>query len=134
MTLKLRSRIRNAIKGYSKSARTLELLGCNAEQVQVHLESQFVDGMSWSNRQKWEIDHIVPFDIFDMDKPSHQKVACNWKNIQPLWEADNIAKGSKIVPTMITSRPLLVKMIKELCDEDEDFKNRLITKLEDIRI
>ena len=52
--------------------------------------------MSWENYGKWHIDHIIPCNIFDLTIPSQQEECFNWKNLQPLWAADNLRKGSKI--------------------------------------
>jgi hypothetical protein len=96
----LADRIREAVKNkYTKKAyKSMKLLGCTIENVRDHLESQFTDGMSWENygRGGWHIDHIIPCALFDLSKPSHQKVCFNYQNLQPLWESDNCSKGDKI--------------------------------------
>ena len=96
----LHSRIRNAVKFQrgKKAFATMELIGCTVEHLRDHLESQFTEGMTWDNmgRGGWQMDHIIPCNVFDLTKPSHQKVCFNWQNIQPLWERDNILKDDKI--------------------------------------
>lgn len=50
----IRRLIRDAIrnKGYTKkSNKTLDILGCCFHHFKQHIESQFVDGMSWENRK-----------------------------------------------------------------------------------
>ena len=91
----LRSRMRQVLKGKVKSARTLELLGCSAEEWVTYLENQFKDGMNWDNYGKWEIDHIVPCCSFDLSKKSQQKECFHYTNTQPLWKKDNASKGGR---------------------------------------
>ena len=79
----------------TKSAPTLELLGSSVPYVRKHLESQFVDGMSWDNHGKWHIDHIRPCASFDLTDPEQQKECFNYKNLQPLWAEDNLSKGDR---------------------------------------
>ncbi len=83
---RVRSRIAVALKrGYTKSSSTLELIGCSIEELKLHLESQFQDGMSWSNQNLWEIHHRIPLAYFDMNDPAEQKEAFSWRNQQPMW-------------------------------------------------
>ena len=53
------------------------LIGCSIEEFQKHIESQFVDGMTWENRNKvWHIDYIRKFGetkAEDMYKLIHYK-------------------------------------------------------------
>lgn len=81
----------------SKSAMTMELIGCSASELRAHLESNFTPGMSWDNYGKWHIDHIRPCASFDLTDPQQQKECFHWSNLQPLWAADNIRKSDKMV-------------------------------------
>ena len=96
----LRSRLHDALKCNSKSARTLELLGASIEHLIQHLESQFLPGMSWDNHGKgegkWQIDHIVPCASFDFTYAEQQQQCFHWTNLQPLWEKDNRDKSAKV--------------------------------------
>lgn len=95
----LRSRLRSAIKGQSgkKAYKSIKLLGCTIKNVKIHIEQQFVDGMSWDNYGLWEIDHIIPCASFDLTKPEEQKKCFNYTNLQPLWKIDNRTKSNKII-------------------------------------
>jgi len=85
---------------------TLDLLGCTGPEWRDHLESQWTEGMSWDNygsgKGKWQCDHIIPVSAFDQTDPDQQKECWNYANTQPLWAADNAAKGSKL-PTESTT-------------------------------
>lgn len=89
----LRCRLRSAVKGIVKSARTIELLGCTVDALMVHLEKQFKPEMSWGNYGKWEVDHIKPCAAFDMADHGQQRACFHWSNLQPLWKLDNILKS-----------------------------------------
>lgn len=52
--------------------------------------------MSWNNYGSWHIDHVQPLASFDLEDEDQRRIATNYANLQPLWAADNIAKGAKI--------------------------------------
>lgn len=95
LLLRLRTRLRRALKGTCKSARTLELLGCTVEELKGYLEKQFKRGMSWSNYGRWHVDHIRPCASFDLTDPEQQRVCFHYTNLQPLWAKENLRKGAK---------------------------------------
>ena len=92
----LRSRLRSALNGLSKSASTLTLLGCSIDQLWAHLESRFQPGMTRENHGDWHVDHIKPCSSFDLTDPAQQIACFHWSNLQPLWKLDNLRKGSKL--------------------------------------
>ncbi len=77
----------------------MNLIGCSLDQLKVHIEKQFEEGMSWDNYgfYGWHIDHIIPCVKFDLSKEEHQKECFNFKNLKPLWMKDNLAKGGKLL-------------------------------------
>lgn len=89
----IRVSIRN--NGYTKKSRTFEILGCTYKEFKLHLERQFTVGMSWDNRSNWHLDHVYPVslakDEADVIKLNH------YTNFQPLWAADNLLKGNKVI-------------------------------------
>lgn len=99
-------RVRNAVRarvyealhrGMTKSARTLDLLGCSIEQLWAHLESQFRAGMTRENYgQVWELDHVRPCASFDLSSPSQQRECFGWFNLQPLFKSENLAKSDSM--------------------------------------
>lgn len=93
----LRSRLKSFIKGKNKSTKSLELVGCSLEELKAHLESQFLEGMSWENYglHGWHIDHIRPCASFDLTDLTQQKLCFHFSNLQPLWAKDNLSKGGK---------------------------------------
>lgn len=97
----IRCRIRKVLKGKSKSAKTLKLLGCDFEFFKLHLESYFTEGMSWDNygkgEGKWCIDHIVPCNLYDLNITEHQENCFHFSNQQPLWWIENNEKGDRLL-------------------------------------
>ena len=91
-----RARIRKALKGVVKSKKTLDLLGCSAEEIWKHLESKFKPGMTKENYGEWHVDHIKPCASFDLTDPKQQAVCFHYTNLQPLWAVDNIKKSDKL--------------------------------------
>ncbi len=89
----LRCRIYLAVRGYNKSASTMELIGCSIQKLKQHLESKFTTGMSWDNYGKWHIDHIRPCCSFDLVSSEQQKECFHYTNLQPLWGRENLSKG-----------------------------------------
>ena len=99
MKMALHVRLYDAVKYQkgTKSAKTLELLGCTVEQLQTFLAAEFTEGMTWDNYGEWHIDHILPCASFNLEDPEEQKKCFHWTNLQPLWALDNIRKGAKII-------------------------------------
>lgn len=81
-------------KHYSKFK---EHVGCSYEQLVEHLESQFVEGMTWENYglRGWHIDHIKPVCSFDHTDTDEVRECWHYSNLQPLWAIDNWKKGGR---------------------------------------
>ena len=77
--------------------RSLEYLGCSIEEFKLHIESLWLEGMTWENHgvDGWHIDHKIPLDYFvkNSDDPWE---ANHYTNLQPLWAAANLSKGASI--------------------------------------
>ena len=80
-------------RGLGKTSRTHEYLGCTYGEFAIHIESLFKDGMNWTNRHLWQLDHIEPISRAvteeDVRRLSH------YTNLQPLWAEDNNRKSNK---------------------------------------
>lgn len=104
LAVRLRNRIRMAFHKAKNGARkhdcTIKLLGCSYDEFRKHIESKFTFGMSWQEvlEGKIHIDHIKPISSFDLTDPLQQKLAFSFQNCQPLWAAENLEKGCKIIP------------------------------------
>lgn len=102
---RLRCLVRNTIVAYGgrKSSMTDELVGCSVARFIKHMESQFTEGMTWKNIH---IDHRVPCSSFDLTDPEQQKICFNWRNCQPKFSRDNVAKSDKIEGELLRGRDL----------------------------
>ena len=92
-----RARLLKALKGFDKSAPTMELVGCTPDELRRHIESLFEPWMNWENQGLggWDIEHIKACSNFNMVNPEQQRACFNWRNLQPLEHIANIKKGAK---------------------------------------
>jgi hypothetical protein len=95
-------RIREMLGQTKNGNTTVSYCGCSLEKLRIHLETQWSDGMSWSNygvgsneHPAWHIDHRIPISSFDMGNPVHVLACFHYKNLQPLWWDENIRKSGK---------------------------------------
>lgn len=99
---KLHSNISRGINHHLKGAcikknkSWLKYVDFTLEQLKLHLESKFSDGMNWENYGKWHIDHIKPKSLFKINSPESIEFKKCWSldNLQPLWAIDNILKSN----------------------------------------
>ncbi len=99
---KLNHNVSSLMGHYVKGTRTTASEGkrhlpYTMEELRTHLEKQFLPGMSWDNRRKWHIDHIIPlanFKFTSVDDPDF-KAAWALTNLRPIWASKNMSKGKK---------------------------------------
>jgi hypothetical protein len=97
---KMRSRIGTFVKKQfctSKSKKTKEILGCDFMYFKQYFEDKFTEGMNWELFLKGQIhiDHIIPLATAKTEEDVYG--LCHYTNLQPLWAADNLKKGNKII-------------------------------------
>jgi hypothetical protein len=80
--------------GKEKEFSTVDMLGYSANDLKIHMEKQFKEGMTWNNHGEWEIDHIRPLTSFDTQTDACVVNALS--NLQPLWKEENIKKYNYI--------------------------------------
>ncbi len=85
----------------NKAGRHWEILvGYTLQELKVHLESLFTEGMTWELlfRGEIHIDHVFPLSrlIFDSAEDPTFKYAWSLGNLQPLWKRDNFRKGNQV--------------------------------------
>ena len=96
----IRSKDDETLEKWEHTRKTFDYYGCTSKELIEHIESQFVDGMTWENRgaKGWHLDHIRPLSSFDFtgdDMDEQLKAAWHYTNLQPLWWYDNLAKSDK---------------------------------------
>jgi len=96
---KLSVNIRNLVwisikkMGYSKEEETKKIIGCEFDEFKIHIESKFLEGMSWDNYGEWHLDHKIPISWAKNEEEVMR--LNNYINFQPLWAIDNMSKGNR---------------------------------------
>ncbi len=95
----MRNSLYRVLRGRSKSASTMKIIGCTVEELFKHFESCST-WEPWMTRENygrggWDVDHIIAIAKWDDNCPL-QFIAC-WdkSNLQPLEHMANIKKGAK---------------------------------------
>ena len=98
LTTRTRTAVYTCLKeaNVAKYQSTFKLLGYTIEELMIHLENKFINGMTWDNYGEWHVDHIVPMSSFDFESTECENFKKCWslENLQPLWAEDNLSKGS----------------------------------------
>jgi len=107
LTENMRSAMYNALKGRSKSAPTMKIIGCTSEELWEHLESCST-WEPWMIRENygvggWDVDHIIAISKWDYDCPLQFALCWDKSNLQPMEHIENIKKGAKTISEDITS-------------------------------
>jgi hypothetical protein len=90
----LRSRLYDHLSGRVKHKSTLELTGCNLEELKKHLESNFQPGMTWDNYGTyWSVDHNIP--LCTAKTPEDLERLSHFTNLQPLTIVENCSKAGR---------------------------------------
>jgi hypothetical protein len=110
LKVSIRCLIKKAIKrnGYTKLSSTNNILGCDYDTFKHHIESLFLDNMTWDNRDLWDIDHIVPVSY--ADNYDELILLNHYTNLRPLWKLDNQSKYNKLLSESI-NHPLYQHII-----------------------
>lgn len=89
---------RGLTNGSKAGRRTFDLLGYSPDELKMHLEAQFTDGMTWRNYGEWHVDHVMPLAAFNYETPDDFGFKMAWAltNLQPLWAKDNMSKGKRL--------------------------------------
>ncbi|MGG7534656.1 hypothetical protein [Rhizobium sp. 12,4] len=108
----IRGSLRRGLRGGKSGRRTFEVLGYTSEQLKLHLEKQFVPGMTWDNYgSAWHVDHIIPLAAFNYETVDDIDFGRAWalSNLQPLWATDNVSKGDKLEKPFQPSLSLAIR-------------------------
>ena len=107
-------RVRHAVamRGYRKNSATQAILGCTWGHFKKHIESLFEAGMSWDNRDKWQLDHHIP--VAAAQTVHWLEVFNHWTNWKPMWTKDNLSKN-KNLPLQVLVPKVLVSNETRMC-------------------
>lgn len=80
---------------FTKRSSLNNILGCSFEEFKLHIESKFTEGMSWSNRGEWHLDHIIPISWATTEEEIYK--LNHYSNFQPLWAQENLKKQNNYI-------------------------------------
>ena len=96
LSLFIRNSLQRILTDWNGGAKSGELCcGYTVTELKQRIESLWLDGMSWSNRSEWHIDHIKPISLFIKEGITDPAIINALSNLQPLWAKDNLSKGAK---------------------------------------
>ena len=99
MQRNMRSAMSAALSGEKKSQPTMDIIGCNVEELYQHFEScsSWEPWMTKENdgRNGWAVDHIIGISKWDSHCPLQFALCWDKSNLQPLDHIANIKKGNK---------------------------------------
>ena len=104
-TYKLIANFRTAIytvlkeNNMDKYGHYFDILKYSPEELVVHLENQFTEGMEWDNYGEWHVDHRLPITSFKFKEVGDNEFMRCWElnNLQPMWGDENISKSNKVL-------------------------------------
>lgn len=91
--------VRKMARGEKNGRKWQELVGWGFDEFRSHMESQFVDGMTWENYGYfWHIDHIIPISAFNIVGVDCIDFKRCWalSNLQPLRVTENLSKRDSL--------------------------------------
>ena len=99
VTFNFSRRMRKSLNGIKESKSWETLVNYSLDDLKLHLEKQFTNGMSWENYGEWHIDHILPISSFNIQDYNDEYFQKCWslENLQPMWAVENIKKSNKII-------------------------------------
>jgi hypothetical protein len=102
LTVKARAAVRSLVKrkGISSGGGSSRYLQFSRNELMLHLERQFVGGMSWDRFLAGEIhiDHITPVAAFDIKELGDSEFMACWSlaNLRPIWASENLMKSDSL--------------------------------------
>tara|TARA_B100001063_G_C16656266_1_gene498653 strand:- start:266 stop:832 length:567 start_codon:yes stop_codon:yes gene_type:complete len=111
---------------------TERLVGCTREEARNWIEAQFLPGMTWENYGAWQIDHMLPWEHFNLFESSEHPKVMHYTNIQPLWGPDNQVKNSKIIYDMQWRDTWYIHTGTEHVCRKEQVENKIQIKIKPI--
>jgi hypothetical protein len=93
---RLRYRLWEAVSNRPRVGGTLKLLGCDLSFFREYIETNFLPGMTWENRNLWDLDHVRPCAAFNLLNQEEQEACFHYTNIRPLWRKLNKKKAHSV--------------------------------------
>jgi len=89
--------MRYAIKEKKGGKHWEDLVGYTCEDLMLHLESLFEEGMTFENYGEWHIDHRTPISWFNYETAEDDDFKKCWAldNLKPMWAEENCRKSNR---------------------------------------
>lgn len=104
-----RSRIKIEInkKNLIKNSQTRIILGDDIPVIKKYIQSQFKDGMTWSNwnYETWHLDHII--SLSQAENSFQLQMLGHYKNLRPISAFQNLSKSDKFPQVDIVPEDLM---------------------------
>lgn len=102
-------------RGLSKTHPLLDIIDLSIKDLRKYLKSLFEPGMTWKNYGEWEIDHIIPMNLYDVEDINEQRKCEHHINLRPCWATTKIAKkhNSKSIGNSEKSDKLILSLLSE---------------------
>lgn len=82
----------------NKSNSSIEYLGCDIHFYEKWIEYTMETDMNWKNYGTiWNIDHVIPVNLFKLSDNEQAKKAFNWKNTCARYASENFSKKNSII-------------------------------------
>lgn len=111
-----------------------QYLGVDIGEVREWIEEMFLDGMNWDNYGTvWQVDHIVPLRMFDLFDEGQLKIAWHYKNLMPLYKADNLNKEGNVhfsyqILLSLKDKDIFYSILFNMVKKEYDSMNKYIDK------
>lgn len=93
-----------------KNNSTSVYLDTSITKIREWLDSIFDENMNWDNYGSyWDIDHVIPISLFDLNNPEDIAICFNWRNLRPYPKILNIKKSNFLYPLSIILQELQVR-------------------------
>lgn len=126
--------LRRFLRGQGTPINLRKWIGLNAGELKVLLDSRMQPSMDWKNYGKhWQVDHIAPFWIFDLEDEKDMKLLWHPDNLMPLIGKDNNHKQGDLRFALIllqhakqwsqTIEILVEKVEKEIKVQDKYYQS-----------
>ena len=79
-------------------------LGYSPLELKEHIESLFLEGMSWEDTSSFHIDHIYPVSRYLSEGVTDPAVINALTNLAPMYPEDNLSKGAKTLEEWLSSK------------------------------
>lgn len=118
------SALRKFLRGEAIPTKLREWIGLNAGELKVLLDSRMQPSMDWKNYGKhWQVDHIAPFWIFNLEDEKDLKLLWHPDNLMPLIGKDNNHKQGDLRFSLLLLQqakkwsPTIEKLIERVEEE-----------------